>query len=267
MKKILATLALGASLFAAQGTTLATVNGEDVTYEDIMLAMKAMPNVNYATLPEEQKDKVLDQVIKRKLLQQDILKTDIKKSKEYKEALAKIEGDLALEVWMQKEFKTIEISDKEAKDYYNTNKSRFVQSESVHARHILVKTEKEAKDLISELEKAKNVKDTFIELAKTKSTGPSGVNGGDLGFFTKEQMVPEFSNAAYALNVGQITKTPVKTQYGYHVIFLEEKRAAGTVDFAQVAPQIKQQLTIEKFNKSLEKKSDALMKKAKIKKL
>jgi len=262
MKKILLSIAFTLSVFA--NPILATVNGEAVTYEDVALLLKAMPNVNYATLSQDQKDKVLDQVIDRKILQIEAKKSGIEKSREFKVALNKIKGDLALEVWMQKEFKKIKISTKESKEYYNKNKFRFTQKESVRARHILVKSSKEAKGIIKELNNANNLKDKFISLAKSKSTGPSGKNGGDLGFFDKTQMVKPFSDAAYNLKVGTITQQPVKTQFGYHIIFLEEKKAGGSVEFSKVEAQIKRNLAVERFNKQIVAKSKKLRKRAKV---
>ena len=119
------------------------------------------------------------------------------------------------------------------------------------ARHILVKTKREANQLISQLKNSKDLQKDFINLAKEKSIGPSGKNGGDLGWFTPEKMVPAFSNAAMNLSKGQITLTPVKTQFGYHIIYLEDKQNAKTVSFDNVKEQIKQRLASEKFNQTL----------------
>jgi len=111
-----------------------------------------------------------------------------------------------------------------------------MQKASAHARHILVKTEEEAKKIIEALKglKGEALKKKFIELAKSKSTGPSGPQGGDLGTFTKGQMVPEFSKAVWALKPGEITTAPVKTQFGYHVIYLEDKKEAQPTPYEKV---------------------------------
>ena len=108
----------------------------------------------------------------------------------------------------------------------------------VHARHILVETEDEAKAIKAELEKGAD----FAELAKKKSKDPGASDGGDLGFFTKEQMVPEFSTVAFALEPGKISD-PVKSQFGWHVIKVEEKRARKAPDFDQVKSQIETYVT------------------------
>jgi peptidyl-prolyl cis-trans isomerase C len=108
----------------------------------------------------------------------------------------------------------------------------------VHARHILVPTEEEAKKIEDQLKKGAD----FAELAKKESKDPGASDGGDLGFFTKEQMVPEFSKVAFELEPGKISD-PVKTQFGWHIIKVEEKRARKAPDFDQVKPQIEQYVT------------------------
>src|SRR5690606_21794865 len=107
--------------------------------------------------------------------------------------------------------------------------------EEVNARHILVKTEDEAKAIISELDAGKD----FAELAKAKSEDSNKSDGGDLGWFTKGRMVPEFEEAAFALEKGAYTKAPVKSQFGYHVIKLEDRRDVQPPAFEQVEPQIR----------------------------
>ena len=111
--------------------------------------------------------------------------------------------------------------------------------EEVRASHILVKTEQEAKDIIAQLEKGAD----FAKLAKEKSTDPSKEkNSGDLGFFTKEQMVKEFAEAAYALKKGETSKTPVKTQFGWHVIRVTDRRTQAAPAFEDVKDQLRQKL-------------------------
>jgi peptidyl-prolyl cis-trans isomerase C len=107
--------------------------------------------------------------------------------------------------------------------------------EEINARHILVKTEAEAKQIIGRLEHGGD----FAKLAKDKSIDPAGKeSGGDLGWFTKDQMVPEFANAAFALKKGEFTKTPVKTRFGWHIIKLVDRRAAPPPAFEEAKRQI-----------------------------
>ncbi len=259
-----ATLAL--SLPAAD--VLATVNGEKITKEEVQRVLASMgARTTYDALPADVKKRVLDQVIEQRLLQEKALKSGIERDKEYKEALAKLKKKLALDVWMKKELDKIHVSDAEAKKAYNEHKQAFKRPETVHARHILVKTEAEAKQIIAELNKTPKaqLKEKFIQLAKSKSTGPSASRGGDLGTFGRKQMVKAFSDAAFALKAGEYTKTPVHTQFGYHVIFVEEKHPAQTIPFSQVKERIKQNLKMEKFKEKMQKIAQGLKAKAKIK--
>ena len=261
---ILSSLLVG-SLFASD--VVATVNGEDITTAEVNAFLKPIAKgATIDVLPPQAQEKIIEQVIEKKLLAQNALKEGITKDKDYKKALEKLKADLALEVWMAKQFENVKVSDKDAEAFYKKEReSKFKQDERVKARHILVKTEDEAKDIIKEVNKAKDKEAKFIDLAKTKSTGPSGANGGDLGFFGKKQMVPEFSDAAFSQKVKTVSKKPVKTQFGYHVIFVEKKEKAGYVPFDMVAKQVKDYLKMEQFKDLTEGKAKKLRKKAKVK--
>ncbi|WP_458701554.1 peptidylprolyl isomerase [Sulfurospirillum sp. 1307] len=267
MKKVIlgtiATLAMGVSLNAA---VYATVDGMDVTDQDVATLLRAMPGAKFENLQKEQQKAVIDQAIERKLLSKLAVKEGVTKDKEYKEALEKVKSDLALEIWMKKVFKDVKVSDKEIKDYFDKNKDKFVKPATIKARHIVVKTEDEAKSIIKDLNglKGEALSKKFIELAKSKSTGPSGSNGGDLGWFSSKQMVPSFSEAAFALKKGEITKNPVKTQFGYHVILVEDKKDSGHVKLDEVKVQIQNVLKMEKFREKVSKRAKELRKKAKI---
>jgi len=272
MKKMIlsvvaASVLLTSSGFAAQ-KVYAKVNGMDVTAGDIAMIIRN-PRINFDQLPPQTQQKILDQAIDGKLLTSKAIKSGIEKTEAFKKALEKVKSDLALEVWMKEQYKKAKVTDKEAKAFYDKNKDKFKQPAQVKARHILVKTKKEAEKIINQLKglSGKKLEDKFIELAKTKSTGPSGANGGELGWFSARRMVPEFSKAAFALKKGEITKTPVKTQFGYHIIYLEDKKDGGNVAFANVKERIKAQLKIQKFQKNVQSIAKQLRKSAKIEKL
>jgi len=265
-KIILSLVASGAILSSAvamDSKVYATVNGENITTQDIQMVIRD-PRVQFDTLPKETQKRVLDKIIEQKLLSVDILKTDIVKDKEYLDSLKSIKQNLALQIWMQNRHKNMNISDSEAKEFYNKNKDKFQQPAKMQANHILVKTENEANDIISELKKTKNLKSDFTKLAQTKSIGPSGKNGGDLGWFTSDKMVPEFSKAVLKLSKGEITTSPVKTQFGYHIIYLNDKQEASSVAFNDVKDKIKDNIKQEKLMKELELKALKLKKNAKI---
>jgi len=267
MKKIiigtLATFAVSVSLNAA---VYATVNGEEVTDKDVASLMRAMPGTKFSQLQPAQQKKVVDQAIERKLLSKEAFNSGIEKDADYIKTLNAIKSDIALEIWMKRVFEKIKVSEKEAKAYFDKNKDKFIKPETVKARHIVVADEKTATDIIKELSglSGEALVKKFIELAKTKSTGPSGANGGDLGWFNKKQMVGPFSEAAFGQGKGEVTKTPVKTQFGYHVILTEDKKGGEKVKFEEAKVQIENGLKMEKFRKDVSKRAKDLRKKAKI---
>ena len=266
MKKIvMGALALGTAV-SLNAAILATVNGQDVTSEDVAILLRAMPGASYDALSAEQKQQVLDQAIDRKLLMEHAVNSGVQNSDEYKKALESIKKEMALEIWMKNGFDKITISDAAAKKFYDENAENFVQPERVRARHILVENEAEAKNIIKELGSLKGDKLTekFSELARKNSKDPGGQNGGDLGWFSKNQMVKPFADSAFALKKGDFSKAPVKTQFGYHVILVEDKQASQKVNFDEAKGNIKGMLQAEEFKKNVTSEVKKIRDKAKI---
>jgi len=267
IKKIaLASVASMVLLTVAQaGETYGTVNGVSITEEDIASTI-GQAGMSFKTLDPEMKKRVLDMVIDRKLLTEVAQKSGVENTDEYKTQLESMKKDLALDLFMRKEMKTLEASFTKDKlqEEYKKNKKLYSTPKKLHARHILVTKEEEAKAIIKELDSAKDKKAKFIELAKTKSTGPSGQNGGDLGWFEPKMMVAEFSDAADKLKDGEYTKTPVKTRFGYHIIMLDGKKEASVKPFETVEEQIKNSLAGQAFAETMKKKTQELRKSAKI---
>lgn len=137
------------------------------------------------------------------------------------------------------------ITEDEMKARYEIEVKGIEPQPEIRARHILVKTEEEAKAIVVELDGGAD----FVELAKTKSTGPSGPQGGDLGYFGRGQMVPEFEVAAFGLKKGTYTKEPVKSQFGFHIIFKEDERDSQPPSYEDVKGQVRQALAREKYFK------------------
>jgi len=135
------------------------------------------------------------------------------------------------------------ITDEDVRARYDKEVAAASPENEVRARHILLESEEDAKAVIAELDGGAE----FEALAKEKSTGPTGPNGGDLGYFTRGRMVPEFEEAAFALDVGGYTKAPVQTQFGWHVIKLEDKRQVQPPSFAEVENQIRAVLLRERY--------------------
>lgn len=187
------------------------------------------------------KEKLIDELIQRELLIQEAVNKQLDKSAEFTERLATIRSSLLSQEAIQNHVKSSPITDADLEAEYNKNMA--TSGSEYKARHILVKTEEEAKQLIVELDKSAD----FIELAKTKSTGPSGPKGGDLGWFTAGQMVPPFSEATIALADGKYTKTPVQTQFGWHVILKEGSRTQTPPPFESVKEQIRPMLKRQKM--------------------
>ena len=259
----------------ASANTLVTVNGTAITQQEVDTELMNATQGRFNQVPAEKqaafRQQVLQQLIGKELIFEDAKKSGILKSKDYKEEYKKLEQrmkkELAIQVWQKKVVDGIKIPDATLKDYYNKNKEEFNEKESVRARHILVKTEEEAKAIIMQLKplSGQKLQAKFEELAKEKSTGPSGPKGGDLGYFAQGQMVPEFNDKVFSMKEGTITMTPVKTQFGFHIIFLQDKKVAATRSFTEVKSFIEQRLKMEKFKSVMKAKMDALQKKASIK--
>jgi len=253
---------LGSTLFAK---TYATVNGQDIDDKDVAAILAVAPGVKFNQLPKDQQKKIIEQAVEKRLLSKKAIDSGIENDPTYKSTLEKMKKDLALEIWMKKQFEKVKVDDKDVKDFYNKNLKMFKQPEMVKAKHILVKSEAEAKKIISELKKSKDLKSDFEKLAAKKSTGPSASNGGELGWFDRTKMVKPFADAAFKLKKGTITTTPVKTQFGYHVIYVEDKKEAKTTPLEKVKKNIIQTLKVKKFQEEMKKIAKTLKSKADIK--
>jgi peptidyl-prolyl cis-trans isomerase C len=165
----------------------------------------------------------------------------------------------------------VKVSDDEAKKFYDDNKDKFKTEESVRASHILIgvgekasaEDKKKAKEKAEAIRKRLLAGEDFAAVAKKESTCPSAPQGGDLGFFSKGQMVPEFEKAAFALKPGEISDV-VETKFGYHIIKVQEKKPAGTVSFDEAKKNIEQYLKGQKVQKGVNEYLEKLRKDAKI---
>lgn len=258
----------------ASAAVLATVNGKTITSDEVNAVLMEGTQGRFTSLPKEKQDelqkRVVDGLIMQELVYGAAKKSGVLTTPEYKKEFdaisSRIEKQLAAKVWQEQLLAKVSVDEKALKSYYNTHPDEFEQKEKVHARHILVKTEGEAKAIIDGLKglSGEKLKAKFIDEAKTKSTGPSGPKGGDLGSFAQGQMVPEFNDAVFNMKVGTITPTPVKTQFGYHVIYLEDKQDSKKASYEESKPFIEQRLKQEKFQEEMETKTKALKDGAKI---
>ena len=262
---LLAVTVMATSLVASD--ILVTVNGKNITKQDAQAFVTASaPKAIFAQLEPSEKRMVTDRLIEKQLFTELAAKEGIDKKPEFKRNMEKIKAELLVNMWMKEQMDNAIVSDSEAQAFYKKNADKFMGKASMHARHILVEKEKEAQDIIATLKplKGEALKTKFIDLAKTKSTGPSAPKGGDLGTFAKGQMVPEFSKAVWALENGQMTMVPVKTQFGYHVIYLETKSEAAATPYEQVKDKIITSLKQQQFSAKITQVAKELKSKAKI---
>lgn len=252
------------SLWASE--IVALVNGKEISKKDVNnFIIRNMPGAHYSFLSEDEKESILEQMIDRKLFAEEAKRLHIENNLEFQIALEKEKDKLLVDYWMKEKADGIVISEEEAKKYYENNLDKFYRDASVKVRHILLRTKTEANEVIDELMMNKVVlKEAFIRLAKAKSMGPSAINGGELDWFVQEQMVPEFSDASFFLNIGEITNHPIHTQFGYHVIYLEDKKEKGVIPFKEVKHDIIKSLKVLQFKKELENMSKKMRKTAKI---
>jgi peptidyl-prolyl cis-trans isomerase C len=239
-----ATGALALALFASlplraedANPVLVKVNGAEIRQSDVKLAEEELGPSLAQMDPATKKENVLAFLIDMKIVAKAAEDKKIEDRPEFKARLAFTRNRLLMDNLLATEGKAA-ATDEAMKKVYDEAAKQIAGEQEVHARHILVETEDEAKAIEAELKKGTD----FAELAKTKSKDPGAADGGDLGFFTKDQMVPEFSAVAFALEPGKISD-PVKSQFGWHVIKVEEKRSRKPPDFDQVKAQIETYVT------------------------
>jgi peptidyl-prolyl cis-trans isomerase C len=211
---------------------LAKVNGAEIRASDVALAEEELGPSLAQMDPATKKENVLSFLIDMKIVSKEAEDKKIADRDDFKTRLAFARNRLLMDNLLAVEGKAA-TTDENMKKVYEEAAKQISGEQEVHARHILVETEDQAKKIADELKKGAD----FAELAKKESKDPGAADGGDLGFFTKDQMVPEFSTAAFALEPGKISD-PVKSQFGWHVIKVEEKRTRKAPDFEQVKPQI-----------------------------
>jgi peptidyl-prolyl cis-trans isomerase C len=213
---------------------LAKVNGQEIRQSDLAIAEEELGPSLAQMDPASRKDNVLSFLIDMKIVAKAAEDKKVADREEFKSKLAFARNRLLMDSLLASEGKDA-TNDANMKKVYEDAAKQISGEQEVHARHILVETEDEAKKVEDELKKGAD----FAELAKKTSKDPGAADGGDLGFFTKDQMVPEFSKVAFELEPGKISD-PVKSQFGWHVIKVEEKRNRKAPDFEQVKPQIEQ---------------------------
>jgi peptidyl-prolyl cis-trans isomerase C len=227
---------------------VATVNGQPIRLSELEIAQQALPQ-QYRNMPLQAVfPALLDRIVDSKLVVQEGKKNKVTDDPAFKKRMAFVEDQVLQDFWIQREVARKVTAEKLQQRYEERLKS-MPSEEEVHARHILVSTEDEAKAIIADLKKGA----AFDKLAKEKSTDKaSGAEGGDLGWFKKSDMVKEFADAAFALKKDELTETPVKTQFGYHVIKLEDRRKAPPPAFEELADQLREEMAREAVTAQLD---------------
>ncbi len=250
-KSLMLVLLTGALAFpntalAQDSTVVAKIGERVITKTDLEQAMKDMAQ-QFQNFPEkERRARALDSIIDINILAIEAEKIGLDKSPEMLRRINLLKARALHNGYFQTKIEP-EISDAAIKARFDKEITETKPEQEVSARHILVKTEEEAKAIIKELDGGAD----FIELAKSKSTGPSGPKGGDLGFFGKGRMVPAFETAAFALDKGSYTKQAVKTQFGFHIIKVDDKRNRELPTFEASKDQLRQVMLTEAYAKAV----------------
>ena len=230
----------GGVLVADDDPVVATVNGTKILKSMLVTAQQLLPE-QYQKIPLMQiYPALVDTVIDMKLSAADARKRRLHKTKEFKVLMSRVEDQMLQRTVLQAEMDKA-LTEEALKRRYDALIADEKSSTEVHARHILVKTKEEANDIIEQLQNGAS----FEVTAKEKSTGPSATSGGDLGFFGKGQMVPEFEKAAFSLRKGKFTDTPVKTQFGWHIIKLEDRRKSEPPSFESIKQKLQTEISQE----------------------
>jgi peptidyl-prolyl cis-trans isomerase C len=226
-------LALGLTADAQNADQIvARVNGTDIKSSDVAIAEEDIGANLQQIPPESRREYLTSYLTDMTLVAKAAEGRKLADSDEFKQRIAYYRSKILMDLLLQSDAKAA-VSDAAMHQLYDEASKQMKGQQEVRARHILVKTEDEAKAIIAEL---KNGAD-FAELAKQKSTDPGAPEGGDLGYFPKDEMVPEFADAAFKLEKGQISE-PVHTRFGWHVIKVEDKRERQVPSFDQVKDQL-----------------------------
>ena len=247
---------------SAADPVVAEIGSEKITLSQFQTELdKLPPNLKQMASDKKMQKEFLEQLATSRLLYQEGVKQGLTKDPAVMSQIDEATRKIVLSALLQREIENrIKApSPEEVNQYYLTHADEFQQEKQVRARHILVKDEKEAAKLVAELQKGAD----FAALARDNSSCPSADQGGDLGFFTRNRMVKEFADAAFALKKDEIC-TPVKTKFGYHIIQVVEINEESTRPLDEVRTTIENKLTQEKKSQVFKEYVDGLKKKLKI---
>jgi len=219
---------------------IATVNGEKIYRGEFEAAFSQLPAQAQQMGMETIFPLLLDRMVDEKLISIAAAKAIPADDPEVAKQMAALRERIVMQVYFEREINA-KLTDEVLRQRYDQWKEANPGASEVHARHILLETEEKAKEVLAELQGGKD----FAEAAKEHSTGPSGPSGGDLGFFTQDQMVKPFADAAFAMEPGAVSAEPVKTDFGWHIIKVEEHRQQPQPGFDEMKDQLAQEGTQE----------------------
>ena len=240
----------GAAAYAQQEfdpfKVIAKVGDEVITESELGYALEDMGDEISAIPQAEQRQFLVQMLVDMKVMAQAARSAGMADTEVFARRKSYLEDRALRRAYLQDVMST-EISDEDIQKEYDAVFADFKGQEQLRARHILLASEDDAKAVVAELDQGKD----FVELAKAKSTGPSGPQGGDLGYFSDGDMVPEFFAGANALEIGQHSQ-PVQSQFGWHVIKLEDRKMSEPPALEQVYPQVRQRVLVQKFEALVE---------------
>lgn len=223
-----------------ENKVLAVVAGNEITGEDLNRIVMRYPEDKRGYFESEQgRNQLLDQTISFELMSKFGEELALDKTKDFQDTLKALGKELLTQVTINKVLSEVTVTDEEVKKYYEDNKENFKEEGTVSAKHILVDTEEQAKEIHEEISSEKI---SFEDAAMKYSSCPSKEEGGNLGVFKKGMMVPEFEEVAFNSEVGNVS-APVQTQFGYHLILVENKNEAKEKSFDEVKASVVNQLT------------------------
>lgn len=243
------------SILAADGDAgkvVATVNGKNINEETLRL-YSLQRNLPPGSASPKQTNALIQELVNRELIYQDAVAVGVDKAPAIQAEIEHQRINIIASAMISRSSDRFSVSEEDMKKEYEARKGELGGNE-MKASHILLETEATANEMIAKLDKGEN----FAELARKHSTGPSASNGGDLGWFSADQMVQPFSEAASKLEKGKYTRKPVKTQFGWHVILLEDSRSIDPPAYETIKEQIRvglQNSLIEEYILSLRKKA------------
>ena len=232
---------------------LVTIAGREITERDLEAIISRYPQDKRAYFDSEMgRKQLLEQLVSFELMNKLGTEMELDKTEEYKSALEQMERDLLTQMTINKVLSDVTVTDADAETFYNEHAEEFKTPETVSSKHILVDSEEKANEILAQI-KAGDI--TFEDAARANSTCPSKDQGGDLGTFGRGQMVPEFEDATFAMNVGDVSE-PVKTQFGYHLIKLEAKNEPTIPAYEEIADKVEKTLMFQKQGEVYKNKLD-----------